>query len=356
MYECHIDFETRSELDLKKVGARVYAQHHSTDIICLAYQYGSPTVKLLRPQQLLTEDWTIRLQFHIAEERPVFVAHNAAFEQAIWDEIMVKRYGYPPIPLERWKCTMAKAYYHGLPGSLDDLGTALDLPLKKDKRGKALITKLCKPNKKLGRFYEYDDCPEDFEAMYEYCVRDVEVEMLLDDVLRDLSPYEQRIWQIDQRMNQRGAYLDTSLILKMQALINEQNRRHYAEFKDLAGLAPTQRAECLKWFNSLGAKLFDLQKETVALALKRAQNPKLKRGLEIYQACSKRSLAKLPQMLARMDNRGRLCEQFQYYGAHTGRWAGRGVQLQNLARPVFDIPAVVAGIEMFVQHEVNEIL
>ena len=33
----HVDFETRSAVDLKKTGAYAYAAHPTTDIWCMAY-------------------------------------------------------------------------------------------------------------------------------------------------------------------------------------------------------------------------------------------------------------------------------------------------------------------------------
>jgi hypothetical protein len=39
-----LDFETRSECDIKTHGARVYAEHPSTRILCLSYSFdrGAP--------------------------------------------------------------------------------------------------------------------------------------------------------------------------------------------------------------------------------------------------------------------------------------------------------------------------
>ena len=46
-----------------------------------------------------------------------FVAHNAQFELAIWNNIMVPRYGWPEPAVAQWRCTMVLAYAMALPGA-----------------------------------------------------------------------------------------------------------------------------------------------------------------------------------------------------------------------------------------------
>ena len=58
------------------------------------------------------------------------------------------------------------------------------------------------------------------------------------------------------------------------------------------------------------------------------------------------STAKLRAFRARTCGDGRLRDNLLYHGAATGRWSGRGVQLQNLPRPsvVNDVEAAIATI------------
>ncbi len=75
----------------------------------------------------------------------IFEAHNAGFEQAIWHYIMVPRYGMPPVPIERWDCTMARCLYNGLPAKLETAAQVLGLSEQKDMEGSALTISLSKP-------------------------------------------------------------------------------------------------------------------------------------------------------------------------------------------------------------------
>lgn len=58
----------------------------------------------------------------------------------------------------------------------------------------------------------------------------------------------------------------------------------------------------------------------------------LKKAIELRKQVSKSSTAKLDSLLLRTSPDGRLRQNYRYYGAHTGRWSGEGVQPQNLPR------------------------
>lgn len=55
-----------------------------------------------------------------------------------------------------------------------------------------------------------------------------------------------------------------------------------------------------------------------------------KQALRLRLAAAKASIKKLPKILEQLSPDGRLRNQYSFYKAHTGRWAGKGAQLQNL--------------------------
>jgi DNA polymerase len=75
----YIDYETRSEIDLKKVGAVKYAKHPSTEILCMSYKIGKNPTRLWTPP----EPFPKILMTVAGDPRFLFYAHNALFEQAI---------------------------------------------------------------------------------------------------------------------------------------------------------------------------------------------------------------------------------------------------------------------------------
>jgi len=91
-------------------------------------------------------------------------------------------------PIERWIDTMAESQALGWPRALGQTAEAMGLPSdqQKDKRGKYLIQKLCKPQKKRdGTSYRVLD--EDLiRELIDYCCQDVIAERAISQKLRRL--------------------------------------------------------------------------------------------------------------------------------------------------------------------------
>src|SRR3990167_4260572 len=109
-----LDFETRSESDLKSCGASVYASHPSTDIICMAWAIDKEEPELWLP----FDSFPDKVKTFILSGHEVY-AHNYMFDRAIWNSVAIPKYGFSEIPDSQWRCSMAQAYWMGLPGSLE---------------------------------------------------------------------------------------------------------------------------------------------------------------------------------------------------------------------------------------------
>ena len=164
-----IDVETHSLADLKKVGAWRYASDSSTDVWCVGYAINDEPVQLWKPNDPDVHHGAITAA--AADPDTVFVAHNAGFERAICQHILVPRYGWPAIPLERWRCTMAAALALALPAKLAKITAALGLPAKADDD---IMHRMAKPRPPRGDEdrnsgpYWHDDA-EHRERLYAYC-------------------------------------------------------------------------------------------------------------------------------------------------------------------------------------------
>ena len=174
-----LDFETASSADLKMVGADVYAEDPTTEILCLVYDddYGEHVWFPGRPIE--------HLMVLATDQDIMFVAHNAAFEQAIWRYIMVPDFGFPPIPVERWEDTMAVAAWMSLPLKLETLLKFLHLPIQKDMEGNRLTLSMSRLDKKTQMYPPCD--PSTRERIIEYCKVDVRAEKLVRQTLGLLS-------------------------------------------------------------------------------------------------------------------------------------------------------------------------
>ena len=116
--ELFIDFESRSPLDIKKCGAYAYAEHPDTEVLCLAVkEIGDDGTEydtaLWIPDQFEASGTGSFLEdqdlWDLVIEADRIHAHNACFERCMWTEHMVKRRGFPEIPIDRWDDTAARA-------------------------------------------------------------------------------------------------------------------------------------------------------------------------------------------------------------------------------------------------------
>lgn len=336
----HIDFETRSELDVTKVGASKYSRHHSTEIISLAFVVDDED--FVYHTATLDGNETIQKLKELAlSDGVIFKAHNAYFERCVWRECL----SIQEVPLERWQCTAAKATAHALPRDLKRVGQALDLPVKKDMSGHSKMLKLSKPRRptktNADLFWYPHTAPEDFAQLYAYNIDDVLTERCLDKALRDLSKTEQAVWRIDQKMNDRGVHVNRQQlerILHLMAQRYEELREEMEIATDFSITSPTSFNKLLEWFQSQGVNINNIQSGTLEKLIEHPKcPPNVKTVAEIRLEYGLASVKKYKAMTARMDEDARIRDILLYYGASTGRWSARGVQFQNLKRPVIDV-------------------
>ena len=230
-----LDFETASSVDLKEVGASVYAQHPTTEILCLVY--GSQSWDDLRVWLPGEDDAFLR---HLVEDISFRFVSHGSFEQDIWRYMMVPLYGVPPLPLARWHDIMASAAWHSLPLRHEQLSKVLKNPFPKDMIGSRLTTSLSKA-KKNG---SYDRSARTLASVIEYCKQDVRGEMWNHTFLGNLSAYERRVWELDQKINQRGIKIDVPFVHAALDIVGQREQPLLKEFQDLTGgLRPAQTAK-----------------------------------------------------------------------------------------------------------------
>lgn len=336
-----IDLETRSECDLRKRGAYNYGADPSTSILCVAYN--------LPDNDEGTKLWTPRLDLWPCDRDPydlleyiesggLIEAHNSAFERAVINGPAGQNLLWPELKLEQMRCSMAKCRYNSIPGSLAQAGAALNLNIQKDKVGTALIKKLCMPQKITKKnLLRWCDDPELLVQLYRYCIKDVDTEMELSHVLPNMPKNEIAIWLVDQAMNQRGVYIDKELVNIILGMLTGMAEILNSEIADLTkGIVTkgTQTARIKAWCEEQGVHMLGLTKEDVEATLEKDIPDDVERVLHIRQSLGKTSNAKYSAMLVRINEYDeRIHDTFVYHKAHSGRWGGANIQLQNLPRP-----------------------
>jgi DNA polymerase len=312
-----------------------YARHPQTEPLMWAWAFGDEPVALWQPGEAFPD----RARRHI-EQGGLVVAHSAQFELAIHNFICAKRYGWPRLAIEQTRCTLAASYSMALPGSLENAAHALGLKVTKDAEGRALMLKMCKPR----GFHAdgtpfYHDTPEMRARLGEYCKQDVAVEREIYKRVLPLSDKEQRLWALDQVINLRGVPFDMASVTAAIDVAEAEKERLNVEMARVTGgqvTACSNVGSLKEWAADYGVMPDSLAKAELKDLLEEECLPEpVKAALRLRQSAGRFTSVSKLSAIVRREVGGRVPYQFQYHAATTGRWAGRGVQLQNFPR---DIP------------------
>lgn len=333
MRELSIDIETYSSADLNESGVYAYASAPDFTILLFACALDDGEVIIID----LASDEAVPDDIMLALTSPdtVKTAFNANFERTC-----LSKYFGIPMPPEQWRCTMVQAMELGLPGSLAGSAQALGLPEQKDAQGRACInyfSKPCKPTKANGNRTRNlpQHNPEKWEIFKSYCKQDVVVEREIKNKLRSfpIPPSEQKLWECDQRINDRGIGIDVTMAKNAVMFSEKHKQQCLEEAIRLTGINnPNSVTQLKSWIeNRTDDTLESLDKKAVVALMDSTSDLLLKRVLELKMAMSKTSNKKYDAMLEAVCADGRIRGTMQFYGANrTGRWGGRIVQPQNL--------------------------
>lgn len=333
MSKLWVDIETYSSVDLKKYGVYRYAASPDFLILMAAWSTDGETV-----QVALGQDDVLDIP-GLFDPDVVKVAHNAQFERVCFSSVA----GLPPgeyLPPEQYRDTQAVAGELGYPQSLDNLAKSIGAE-RKDPAGTRLINTFCKPNRKGVRTLP-EDKPMEWLDFIAYCEQDVytliEVDRLLEEQGDWPTEAEAELFLSDQRINDTGLPIDVPMVRKA---VHAATLNHHEQQERVCELTGVENAnsvqQLMEWAENQGLGLPNLKAETVEARLLKndldaIQQEVLELRLELALAAS----AKFTTALNSVLPDGRLRGSFKFFGAHTGRWAGRGAQPQNLPRLAFD--------------------
>lgn len=327
-----LDTETYSPINLKMQGTHKYAEH--AEVIMWQYAIGDGEV-------VVKDYLTTELRELLLDEQYEIVIHNSHFDRTV-----IRHATGLDIPTSRIFDTMVCALAHSLPGALGQLCEVLEVPVDKakDKEGKKLINLFCKPQKtrKSNDVYRCtkETHGQEWEAFRNYGRLDIEA---MREVYKRMprwnyKGFERELWELDQRINDRGVCVDLELA-SSAIRASSRAQRDYATdtYEKTSGkVASTNQRQALLDFikDEFGLTFEDLKSSTVRGLLEE----KLPKGvldlLEIRLDASKTSSSKYKRVINGANADGRLRGLLQFCGAaRTGRWAGRLFQPQNLPRP-----------------------
>ena len=329
-----IDIETYSDINIKN-GVYRYVDTDNFRILLFAYQIDNKEVELV---DLTKEALPGKVLDLLKDGEVVKTAFNAQFERVCINK-------YFGLETKNWHCTMIKAWYMGLEGGLANVSEALGVSEDKGKMkaGSRLIRKFSipqKPTKKRPstKPYTEEEAPEDWALFKEYCVRDVEVESFIKDKLSffEIAPEEEkRLYTLDQKINDRGIRLDTDMARNAIAIDSDQTEKYTEIFNEVTGIKrPTMTAQLKDWLSARGkGEVTSITKgNQKELEEQFADDKDALIALHCRYKTSKSSIAKYQMIVDATCQDGRMRGTLQFYGASTGRWAGRLLQVQNLPR------------------------
>ncbi len=245
-----IDLETYSNLDIKQAGGYKYAEN--AEILLFGCAYDDEAVQVFDLAQ--GEQIPDSIIYDLTNPTVLKTAYNAQFERTVLSHYLGLNYFLDP---SQWQCTMVLALNLGLYGSLAEDCKVFKLDEDKAKMniGRKLIMEFCRPctaTKANGgriRNMPTDDM-ENWKLFIEYNRRDVEVERYLRHKMLAFKPndFEQRLWCLDQQINDRGIGIDTKLVDKAILVDTDFKKRTAKQAKEISGLNnPNSTEQLKKW-------------------------------------------------------------------------------------------------------------
>lgn len=335
MKSLSVDLETYSSINLAKSGVYKYCESPNFEILLFSYSVDGNAVEVVDiangesiPEEVLNA---------VSDEKIIKWAFNAAFER-----ICLSRYlGLPTgeyLNPKSWRCSMIWSATLGLPLSLEGVGAVLGLDKQKLSEGKSLIRYFCVPcaptkvngGRTRNRPHHDKDKWKEFKT---YNARDVEVEMTIQHKLSKF-PVSMEIWNqynLDQNINDKGILVDMDFANQAIRIDELSRNTTISRLQEITGLEnPNSVLQLRQWLSDKGCETSSLDKKAI-LELLKSTTGIVHEALSLRQELAKSSVKKYVAMenYAGTDNRAR--GLFAFYGANrTGRFAGRGIQLQNL--------------------------
>jgi len=319
------DFETKSDLPIE-VGTMNYLNTPSSDIVCLGYKREGDRTRLWAPGQAIPDCF-------IFPADHTWIAFNAQFDRRVWN-ILGRKYGFDKLGANRCIDVMAICGRYTYPQKLASVEKVLNLKRQKGASELALLKKITQPP------FEYTT--EELRDFYMYCKDDVDSLQELHAALPldTLSANEQQLWELTVKMNDTGIPVDYKTVTHIKEVCEAYQIEHAQRLPDMTDhivTKITQVQRIVKFINSKGFPIPNLQAETVEKWLKKDLPQELKDLLIMRQELGKSSVAKYTKINL-LNHKGRVYDNQRFYGASTGRWAGMGFQIHNLPRASVEDP------------------
>jgi DNA polymerase len=350
----YLDTETRGQVDLRSAGTYAYAD--SAEVLVVTYAVDNMSVRTVATGKPLTwDDLPPSLRDLIEDDTKILVAWNAGFDRAVLNYALP---GCPFLAPRRFQDAMAQAVASCLPPDLQGASRAVGGPGKQED-GKDLIRKFCMPDSP-----PVDTADPDWASFLSYAGRDI---VTMRDVwlkTRPLTLTEWAVYWASEAINERGVAVDLDFVRRASALAKADVDRTNAALSELTTGAITSIYQHFALGQWLHERLPAEGQEILTVALKEAPDDEADEAeaepilsldrrhvgrllawadrvgfadrtvldvLELREFGASSSPKKFHKIIDQVTGK-RLRGQYVFNGASTGRFTGKGVQLQNLNR------------------------
>lgn len=334
MNKLWLDFETYSECDITKRGLYWHLEDPTTRPLIVTYAFDDGPVQIF---EFESGGFPSDLGAALANPDVLLVAANTPFDRGI-----LKYQLGIEVPWERCRDLFTLAYSMSFNGSLEAIGEQIGLSEDKAKikDGKRLIRKFCMPqpaNRKIKHWDKNND-PDDWQAFREYALQDVETMRTIWNLLEPYGSTNDNTWReyaYTQRMNERGVPVDMELVDRAIELSEIRKEEILKELAHVTGLDnPNSPTQMKNWLGRHGFDMPNMQAATLDRAIESAGDVFIKHVLSLYKAVGQTSIKKWHKVADMVSRDGTIKGMYTFIGAsRTGRYASRGINIQNLKRP-----------------------
>ena len=343
------DVETFSQISLKEHGAHVLAADPSTGIHFFCWAIDDGEVQTWRPGDPVPAPFTNPTRYTL-------VSDNWEFERPIHTYILVKRYGFPPIPIKNQDCAQRRALAHAFPAELGLRCEALGLPHRKDPAARQAMLRLSRPQTAKKRKKPEDPAARerDLALLHKRCMSDVAATRAAYNSprLQSLIPEERQQLLLDAEINGRGICANIPFLEAMRTLAVRERNAVNARLNELSvGVITSvdQVARIKDAVNARGHNMTTLNKRSVSATLAHNPDEVVRELLTLRQRGAYASVRMAKRLLGYADpTDSRIRGWGRIYGAGPGRWSSPGPQLHNFKRndaeyPAYLVDALIAG-------------
>lgn len=336
-----IDFETQSNNDLR-LGVNHYMSDPEFRAYLLSYSIDSkPIFTIEQPEKNFEPIYEkAKLKQIIKSGNYLVISHNTNFDVSVWNKI------FPEFQID-WSKTLDTSWLCrvlNVPASLENATKFFGIS-EKDLEGKKVNSKYYKPI----------DIPEkDLQRIIEYNRQDVKSLKELYNVLSQVDPEyleaNQKIYEMIQRQNE--IKIDKKVLDELKTLKDlilektlEKSLKEFPTYKKSGKKEQVSICvsanEIKKYLAANGVKLTTISKNKIEEELNLegvTLEGKNKTLIDLYRVLQSKGLSKYDTFDEYLEFSKDSIKDFQIsHGAHTGRPAGKGLQLHNVSRPSKEI-------------------